>query len=84
MYVRDLFAVLNQDIIKLPHQMTADGFSRMNMLEFQEHVECSSRRAQCLEGPINNGDGFILDHLSRHVIVIRCIDFTKFWLYKCC
>lgn len=77
MHVRDLFAVLKQDIIKLPHQVTVDGFSRTDMLEFQEHVEGSRRRAQCLKRPINDGDRFIFDRLSRHMIVIGYTDLKK-------
>lgn len=78
MCVKYLFAVLSQDIIELPHQMTVDGFSRMDMLEFQEHAERSSRGAKRLKGPIDNGDGFILDTLNRRTIVTRLdIDFRK-------
>lgn len=42
MYRKYLFAILNQDIIKLLHQMSVDGLPSMDVLELQEHFECSS------------------------------------------
>lgn len=40
--VQYLFAILSQDVIKLPHQMVVDGLSGADVLEFQEHVKGSS------------------------------------------
>lgn len=40
--VQYLFAKLDQDVIKLSHQMVVDSFSGADVFEFQEHFECSS------------------------------------------
>lgn len=74
--VKYLFAKLNQDIVKLPHQEAIDGFSWLDVLEFQEHIECSSWRMQCLKWLINNRNGLFLNNLSRHIDV-KCSGFRK-------
>lgn len=62
-----LFAKLNQDVIKFSHQVIVDGLSRSDVLEFEEHVKCSSGRAQRLKRVINQGDGLIFNILTRYI-----------------
>lgn len=42
MYTKYLFAILNQDIIELLHQMSVDGVPSMDVFKLQEHFESSS------------------------------------------
>lgn len=61
-----LFAKLNQDVIKFPHQMVVDGLCGADVFEFQEQVKGRSRRAQCFKRLIDDVDGLFLNRLSRH------------------
>lgn len=81
-----LFAKLNQDIIEFSHQVTVDGFSRTDVLEFQEHVKRSGRRAQRLKRMIDKGDGLFFNILRDNKYSKDPTLFPKsqFYLCRCC
>lgn len=64
-FLRYLFAVLGQDVVELHHHLVVDGLSGADVFELQKHVEGCRRRAQRLEGLVNEVDGLSFDSLGR-------------------